>query len=69
MRQSTRNQLPGTIVNIELGGVMAVVSLELDGGQRVTAVITRAAVEELGLAVGHKATALIKSTEVSLAID
>jgi molybdopterin-binding protein len=69
MRLSTRNQLTGTISAIELGSVMAIVKLDLDGGQSVTASVTKNAVEELGLTVGQPATALIKSTEVTLGVE
>jgi molybdate transport system regulatory protein len=70
MRLSTRNQLTGTVVaEIEVGSVMAVVKLDLDGGQRVTASVTKDAVEDLGLVVGTPVTALIKSTEVMLGIE
>ena len=69
MRLSARNQLPGTITAIELGAVMAMVCLELDGGQQVTAAVTRASVEELGLTVGAPATAVIKSTEVVIGVE
>ena len=70
MRLSTRNQLSGTVTDVTLGSVMATVKVRLDGGdQIVTASITKEAAEELGLAVGTKATVLVKSTEVMLAVD
>jgi molybdopterin-binding protein len=69
MRLSTRNQLTGTIAAIEIGSVMSVVKVDLDGGQQVTASITKDAVEDLGLAVGTPVTALIKSTEVMLGVE
>ncbi len=70
MRLSTRNQLPGTVTEIKLGGVMATVKVRLDGGdQIITASITKEAVEELGLAEGTATTVLVKSTEVTLAVD
>jgi molybdopterin-binding protein len=70
MRLSTRNQLPGSVTEVNLGSVMATVKVRLDGGdQIVTASITKEAVEELGLAVGTKTTVLVKSTEVMLAVD
>jgi molybdopterin-binding protein len=70
MRLSTRNQLRGTITEVTLGAVMATIKVRLDGGdQVVTASITRAAVEDLGLAVGKPATVLIKSTEVMIGVD
>ena len=70
MRLSTRNQLPGTVTEVNIGSVMATVKVRLDGGdQLVTASITKEAVEELGLSVGTKTTVLVKSTEVMLAVD
>jgi molybdopterin-binding protein len=70
VRLSTRNQLAGTVTEINLGSVMATVKVRLDGGgQIVTASITKEAVEELGLEVGTATTVLIKSTEVMLAVD
>jgi len=70
MRLSTRNQLPGTVTEVNIGTVMAMVKVRLDGGgQIVTASITKEAVEELGLAEGTAATVLVKSTEVMLAVE
>jgi molybdate transport system regulatory protein len=69
MRFSTRNQLPGTVVSVRLGEAMAVVRIQLDQGGILTSSITRDAVEDLALAEGSKVTALVKSTEVSLAVD
>ena len=69
MRLSARNQLTGTIAEIEPGSVMTVVKVQLDGGQEVTASVTKESVQELGLAVGSPVTAVIKSTEVMLGVD
>ncbi|MGW5362021.1 TOBE domain-containing protein [Actinopolymorpha pittospori] len=69
MRLSTRNQLTGKVASIEVGAVMTVVKVALDGGQQVTASITKDAAEELELAVGTPVTALIKSTEVVLGVE
>jgi len=70
MRLSTRNQLKGTIAEVQLGAVMATVKVRLDGGdQIVTASITKDAAEELGLAAGQPATVLVKSTEVMIGVD
>lgn len=70
MRLSTRNQLPGVVTEVNIGSVMATVKVRLDGGdQIVTASITKEAVEDLGLAVGTVTTVLVKSTEVTLAVD
>jgi molybdopterin-binding protein len=69
MRLSTRNQLPGTVEDVQLGGIMASVKLALRGGDTITAAITREAAEELALAKGTQVTVLIKATEVMLAIE
>ena len=63
VRVSARNRLPGTIVRVRLGGVMAQVTIRV-GRQLVEAVITRESAEEMGLAKGDRVAALIKSTEV-----
>ena len=70
MRLSTRNQLPGTIVEVDLGSVMATVKVRLDGGdQVVTSSITKDAAVELALEAGQRATVFIKSTEVTIGVD
>jgi molybdopterin-binding protein len=70
MRLSTRNQLKGTITAVDLGTVMAVVKIKLDGGdQIVTSSVTKDAALELGLTVGQPATVFIKSTEVTIGVE
>ena len=70
MRLSTRNQLKGTITDVNLGSVMAIVKVKLDGGnQIVTSSVTKDAATELGLAVGQPATVFIKSTEVTIGVE
>ena len=70
MRLSTRNQLTGTITAVELGTVMAVVKVRLDGGdQIVTSSVTKDAALDLGLKVGQAATVFIKSTEVTIGVE
>ncbi|MER5435381.1 TOBE domain-containing protein [Streptomyces sp. NPDC002588] len=63
---SIRNQLPGALTGLTIGGVMASAKVSLDGGE-LTAVITKEAATDLGLFVGSDVVALIKATEVSLA--
>jgi molybdopterin-binding protein len=60
---SARNRFPGTVTSVEIDGVMALVEIEA-GPFRVTAAVTRDAVEELGLAPGVAATAAVKATSV-----
>jgi molybdopterin-binding protein len=62
-RFSARNRFPGVVRSVEVSGVMALVEIEA-GPHRVTAAITRDSVEEMGLAEGVKATALVKATSV-----
>ena len=69
MRLSTRNQLAGTVAAIEVGSVMTIVKLDLDGGQQMTASVTRDGVEELGPKVGSPVIALVKATEVMLGVE
>ena len=67
MKLSTRNQLPGTVVSVKNGIVTAEVSVRLDGGQEVVAVITTGSVDSLGLREGSRVMVLVKATEVMLA--
>lgn len=60
---SARNRFAGVVRSVEVDGVMALVELEA-GPFRITAAVTRDAVEELGLAPGVEATAAVKATSV-----
>lgn len=60
---SARNRFAGTVLSVEVTGVVALVEIEA-GAHRITSLITRDAVEELGLAPGVAATAMVKSTSV-----
>ncbi len=62
---SARNRFPGVVTSVEVSGVMALVEIEA-GPHRVTAAITRDAVEELRLAEGVRATATVKATSVMI---
>jgi len=63
---STRNQLKGKVTDVQLGGIMAEVTVEVSGQQTVVAAITRRSAEQLALAAGDEVTVLIKATEVML---
>jgi molybdopterin-binding protein len=69
VKLSARNQFPGTVKHIETGMVIAEVIIALDGGGEITSVITKKAAENLGLTVGKKVYAVVKSTEVMVATD
>lgn len=66
---SARNQLPGTVVEVNKGAVNGHVAIEIAGGERIKGSITNEAIDALGLTEGAKATAIIKSTEVIVGID
>ena len=63
---SGRNQLRGYIEEVRVEGLLAQVRLRI-GDQRLTAVITRDAVDELKLRRGDEALAVVKATEVMIA--
>ncbi len=65
---SLQNRLAGTISKMALGDLLARIEMETDVGQ-ITSIITRNAVESLGLQVGEEALAMIKTNEVMLAAD
>jgi molybdopterin-binding protein len=61
---SARNRFVGTVSRVEIEGLMAQVELVVTEPARVVALVTRDAVEELGLEPGMPATAVVKSTSV-----
>jgi molybdopterin-binding protein len=63
--RSARNRFAGVVRSVEADGVMALVELEA-GPFLITAAITRDAIEELGLATGVTATAVVKATSVMI---
>ena len=69
MKISARNQLKGKIVSIEKGAVNSEVVLELGGGEVITSIITNNAVSSLGLSVGKQAYAVVKASNVMVAVD
>lgn len=69
MKISARNQYPATVRAVISGQVMSEIVVELEGGQELVAAITAESARRLGLAPGNKVVALIKSTEVLLAVD
>ena len=68
MTLSARNQLEGIVEEIQLGGVMAHVTVRV-GNNVVESVITQRSAEEMNLKKGDKIKAVIKSTEVMLLKD
>ena len=66
---SARNQLPGTICKVQKGAVNGHVSVQLADGNVVSGSITNAAIEDLGLAEGKSALAVVKATDVIVGVD
>lgn len=69
MKISARNQIKGRIVEVHKGTTTAHVRVDIGGGTIVTAAITNEAVDDLGLKVGGEATAVIKASDVMIAVD
>jgi molybdopterin-binding protein len=67
MKISARNQLPGTVRSSTEGAAIANVELDV-GGNRVVASITVEAVRELGLSEGTSVVAVIKASDVLVAL-
>ena len=61
---SARNRFHGTVRSVQVDGLLAQVEILVTEPARVVAIVTRDAVEELGLAPGAPATAIVKSTSV-----
>ena len=66
MSLSARNRLQGTVTSVEFDEIMAEVELELDGGETITATITTASCERLGLEAGTEVDAVIKASSVMI---
>ena len=69
MKLSARNPLKGKVISIEKGAVNGIVGIELKGGDVITATISLSAIQELDLAVGKEAYAVIKATSVMVGVD
>jgi molybdopterin-binding protein len=63
--QSTRNRFPGTVVDVKKGDVAATVEI-VAGPHRILSLVTREAVDQLGLKPGMEAIAVVKATSVMI---
>ena len=61
---SARNRFHATVTEVQIDGLMAQVEMVVSEPVRLVAIVTRDAVEELGLKKGMPATAIVKSTNV-----
>ena len=66
---SARNQIEGTVVAVTEGAVNGHVTIEDEYGVRVSGSITNEAIEALELAEGKTAVAIVKATDVMVAVD
>jgi len=69
MKLSARNVIKGKVVKVVKGAVNSEVILELPGGTQVVSIITNSSVETLGLVEGKEAYAVIKASNVMIAVD
>ena len=67
MKTSARNQFSGTVCTVTPGAVNSEVVIDIGGGAQIVAIVTKESVEELGLAPGREAMALVKASFVILA--
>jgi len=67
MKLSARNQIKGTVANIEAGAVNGIVKIAF-ADTAISATISMAAIKELGLEAGKEAVAIIKATEVMVGL-
>ena len=69
MKISARNVIKGKVVSVEKGATTAHVKIEIGPGQVITSSITNEAVDSLGLKVGGDAYAVVKASDVMIAVD
>ncbi|NLX10346.1 MAG: TOBE domain-containing protein [Chloroflexi bacterium] len=69
MKTSARNMLKGTVKKLTPGAVNTEVVIELPGGIEIVSIITKESAENLGLAVGKEAYAVIKASSVMVGVD
>lgn len=69
MKLSARNQFKGKVVEVKKGATTSHVRIDIGGGNIVTASITNDSVDELGLASGKTAYAVVKASSVMVAVE
>ena len=69
MKISARNVLQGTVKSIHHGAVNSEIVVELPGGSEIVSIITKGSAESLDLAVGKEVYAVIKASNVMIAVD
>lgn len=69
MQISARNSLKGKIKSIEPGAVNSEIVIELPNGMEVVSIITKESAERLGLKEGKEVYAVVKASDVMIAVD
>lgn len=69
MKLSARNMLKGKILKVVKGAVNSEVTIELPGGEKLVSIITNASVTSLGLKKGKEAYAVIKASNIMVAVE
>ncbi len=69
MQTGARNSLKGTIKSIEPGAVNSQIIIELSNGAEVVSIITKDSAERLNLTEGKEVYAVVKASDVMIAID
>ena len=69
MKISARNVLKGKVISVSDGAVNTEITLELTGGAKVVSIISKESAKKLGLKPGKKAYAIIKASNVMMAVD
>jgi molybdopterin-binding protein len=67
MKLSARNQIKGKVIGVQRGQTTGHVRIDIGNGIIITSSITNEAIDDLGLAVGDDATAVIKASDVMVA--
>lgn len=66
MKISGRNQLKGSVKAVQTDGLMGKIMVDIQGGQTVTAIITKDAVDDLQLKAGDQVSVLVKATSAMI---
>jgi molybdopterin-binding protein len=69
MKISARNLLKGKVKSVTHGAVNSEIIVELPGGAEIVSIITKSSAEHLGLAKGKGVYAVIKASNVMIAVD
>ncbi len=69
MKTSARNRLAGTVTAVKKGTVMAQVTVDIGGGNKIMSAIFADSADDLGLKVGDNVYAVVKSTDVMIFRD